>query len=85
MREIWRKKKLNVKTYTPAERLELEKEEAEGFLEYAGLRIIESGGVMSLFVSGLFTGALGFLNIKEQIRKFQRRREKVLDLRKRKK
>lgn len=84
MREVWRKKKLNVKTYTPAERLELKKEEAEGFLEYLGLRIMESGGMISLFVSGVFTSALGFFNLKKQIRKFQRKREKILDLRKRK-
>lgn len=79
---IWKKRKLNVKTYHPEKRLDLRKEHALPFFSYVGLKISELGGGISLFTHAFFASAFGFFHVKSKIRQVQMSREKVLDLRK---
>jgi hypothetical protein len=82
MAEVWRKNKLNVKTYRPADKIEVRKEHAIPLLSYLGMRLSELGGFITFFIGGAFAGIRGFFSAKERIRQSQMRHERVLDLRK---
>lgn len=81
MERIWKKRKLNVRTYHPEERIDLRKEHAWPIASYLGLKISELGGGISLFTHAFFASVFGFSHAKSKIRQVQMKREKVLDLR----
>ncbi len=83
MDRIWRKKKLNVRTYVPKQKIDLRAEHALPVASYVGLKLSEMGGGVSLFVHGFFASIAGFFHAKSKIREVQMKREKVLDLRRR--
>ena len=81
MRNIWKKKRLNVQTYEPSRKLELRREHALPLVSYIGLKLGGMGGGFSLFVHGCFASVFGFFHAKSKLREAQMKREKVLDLR----
>lgn len=83
MDRIWKKKKLNVRTYEPQQKIELRKEHAWPLVSYIGLKLSDLGGGLSLFIHGFFVSIRGFFHAKSKIREVQMKREKVLDLRRR--
>lgn len=83
MGDIWKKRKLNVRTYEPKQKIELRTEHALPLVSYIGLKLSETGGGLSLFVHGFFASVRGFFHAKSKIREVQMKREKVLDLRRR--
>ena len=80
MEYIWKKKKLNVRTYGPSKKLEIRKEHALPVASYMGLKLTEMGGAFSLFVQGFVASIHGFFQAKSKIREVQTKREPVLDL-----
>jgi hypothetical protein len=82
MHEIWKKKNLNVKTYTPEKKLEFNKEQVLPLLNYTGTKIAQHRqGLFSIFINGLLASIRGFFKAKDKIRRVSMEQEKVLDLR----
>lgn len=72
------KKNFNLKTYEPEQKLEIRKEHLVPHALKIGHSLSNLGGFFTLF----FSGFAALFHIKGKFREYQRKHEKVLDLRK---
>ncbi len=75
-------KKINIQTYNPKRKIDVDKESAIPLLNYFGRELLWIGGLAIVVISGLFMGHQGILRIKKKIRQIQLKREKIIDFRK---
>jgi len=68
---VWKRRR-GLKTYNPSPRLEVRKEHAVPFLVRIGNIFLVLGGMISVFVSGIFIVVRGFFGFKKKVNEFNR-------------
>lgn len=70
----------NLKTYKPEEKFEVGKE-AVPILNRFGLFVFKLGGFLQVIIYSFVIGFLSIFHAKDKIMEYQRKKEKVIDLR----
>ena len=71
----------NLKTYKPEEKFEVG-QEAVPVLNRLGMLVFKLGGFLQVVIYSLAIGFLSIFHAKDKIMEYQRKKEKVVDLRK---
>ena len=75
-------RKLNLKTYEPKPRLEIDEGKTLSIFHFICSELVWFGGIILLIFAGVFMSSKGIMELKKKIRQFQIKREKVIDFRK---
>ena len=72
-------RKINLETYKPKSRVELDHGTTIPIFSFICRELIWFGGFILVIFAGIFMSSKGILELKKKIRHFQQKREKVVD------